>query len=367
MIPVSSLHRQAVRYSRTLLVTVDIYRNGVLIDGFENVPVISGSFKADRTSKVRLGSTVVIAKNSWEATGLDAKLCRFNVRRGITSIGVRDQVSLGWFRVSQVDRSTLGQITLTGEGLEQYIIDARFLQPRTPAYGVSTVELITTLIQEVLPSAVVRAKNARNQRVLATAPWPRERWDAIEALADTINSEVYCNYAGEFIIGNKPNPLVGVPVQWFKEGAGQILVGRKEEETRDRVYNAVSVAGSSSDPNVPPVWAWAYDSNPLSPTYYYGAYGQVPMFYTSQFLTTTTQCQTTANSMLAAALAENKTIGFNSVPIDFLEAGDLIGVERSDHTLEGHLLQSFDYNLGVDGGFQGDTLSYKELIADGVE
>lgn len=366
MIPISALHRDAVRFSRTLLVTVDVTRNGSPLAGFQDVPVLGGTFSADRTSKVRLGAKVVIAKNSWEATGIDAKLCRFTVKRGITSLGVKDQVQLGQFRVSGVDRSTRGQIVLDGDGLEQYIIDARFLRPRVPAYGTSTVAFITTLIKEVLPSATVVVKATTDRRILATAPWPRERWDAIEALADTINAEVYANYQGYFVIQNKPNPLAGVPVQWFKEGSGQILVGRTEKETRERVYNAVVVTGSSSDPNVPPVWAWAYDSNVASDTYFYGAYGQVPMFYTSQFFTSIAQCQATADNMLAAALAENKTIAFSGPPVDFLEAGDLVGVETSAHVNEGHLLQSFDYNLGVDGGFKAETLSYKQLIADGV-
>ncbi len=366
MIPVSALHREAIRYSRSLLVTVDIYRNGAPLLGFQDVPVLGGSYTNDRTSKTRLTCDVTIARNSWEATGIDAKLCRFVVKRGITSIGVEDQITLGTFRVSSVDRSTRGQLTLKGDGLEQYIIDARFLVPRTPSFGISTVQQIRNLITEVLPTANVVARNTFDRRVLATAPWKEDRWDAVQTMADTLTAEVHANYTGDFVIVDKPNPSLGVPVAWFDEGNGEVLVDRKEEETRERVYNAVSVSGSSSDPNVPPVWAWAYDSNPASDTYFYGNYGQVPMFYTSQFFTTTAQCQATADSMLAAALAENKTISFNGPPIDFLESGDLVGVRTSIGDMEGHILQKIGYNLGVDGGFGADTLSYKQLIADGV-
>jgi hypothetical protein len=364
VIPVSALHREAVRYSRTLLVTVDIYRAGVPL--YLDEPVIGGNYSNDRTSKTRLTSTVTIARNSWEATGIDAKLCRFVVKRGITSIGVADQVTLGTFRVSEVDRSTSGQITLRGDGLEIYIDDARFLTPRTPSFGLSTVQQIKDLITEVLPTATVVARNTTDRQVLATAPWDRERFEAAQTMAGTINSEVFVNYTGNFIIADLPDPTKGVPVAWFDEGNGEVLVDRKETETRDRVYNAISVQGSSTDPNTPPVWAWAYDSDPASDTYFYGPYGQVPMFFTSQFFTTTAQCQATADSMLAAALAENKTLSFNGMPIDFLESGDLVGVRLSDGTMEGHILQKISYTLGVEGGFGADTLSYKQLIADGV-
>lgn len=364
MIPASALLKEAVKYSHTQQVVVDVYRKGVL--AFPPVPVIAGKITADRGQKARLSADVTLVLNSWEATQVDPRVCRFQVRRGVASMGVADLTPIGQFRVDDVDRSVTGEIALSGSGLESYVVDARFLAPRTPPYGSDTVGTIRQLITEALPEATVRALNTRNRIVTATAPWEKERWDAIESLADSILAEVYVNHLGEFIIADLPQITTGAQVATFDEGDGGLLVDRSEKETRDQVYNAVSVSGSSTDPNVPPVWAWAADMTPTSDTFFYGPFGQVPRFFSSQFFTTTQQCLDYAVELLAQSLAANNSLSFTGLPLDYLEVGDLVGVRRQDSTMATHLLQKTQSNLGTSGGLVCDTLSSKVIARDDI-
>lgn len=363
MIPSTAAQREASLYSHAVKVRVDIYRNGASVG--PSVPVVEGSVEQDRGSKVRWSSDVTLAMEAWEATGIDAKVCRFKVWRGLDVLPDEAMTQLGEYRVDEVTRDEAGLVKLTGTSLETYVVDARFITPRTPPYGVSTVDHIMTLIREAVPDARFVLRNTRNKPVQATAPWERERWDAVDALAKSIDVEVYCNHTGAFVIADAPL-VTDAPVFIFDEGEGGALVDQEEGETRARVYNAVSVSSASSDPAVPPVWGWAYDDDPTSPTYFYGAFGQVPRFFESQFFTTEAQCTNYARSLLAESLAENKTVSFRGLQLDTLEVGDVAGVRRFDGTVTTHLLQSLSSDLGTKNVTSAKTLSAKSVIADGV-
>ena len=363
---VSKLYRQAVAYSRSLECTVDFVRNGVGIAGLSPAPVVGGRLSADRGQQVRLNCSVTLAVPEWQDIDLDNNTCRFRVRRGVSSLGRTEAVQLGEFRVDDISRPATGVITVKGSGLEAYLIDARFLSPRTPPYGQSTVTTIVNMIREVLPGVTVLIKATKDRPVRATAVWQRDRMDTIDDLAASIMAEVYCDALGRFVIGNLPDPIKGVPVWVADEGAAGVLVDRSEESSRDRVYNAAVVTGQSSDPDVRPVSGWTADFNPASPTYFYGAFGQKPIFYSSQFFTDIFQCQNYAAQLLLEAMADNRAVSFSQLPADFLEVSDIIGVRVRDGSIEKHLLQSYDMSLGVDGSMDGKTLSSKELVADGV-
>jgi translation initiation factor IF-1 len=277
---------------------------------------------------------------------------------------VHEEVQHGIFRIDDISIQEDDILELSGSGLEQYVIDARFLSPRTPPYGVSTVGHITTLIQEVLPGQVVSVECSRDKPIQATAPWERERWDAIDALATSIDAEVYADYRGYFVIKDIPSLSGGYPAYTISRGYGGTLNEVKVKSTRDRVYNAVVALGQSSDPNVPPVWGWAYDSDPTSPTYFYGDYGQVPKFFSSQFLTTVAQCTAAAQGQLDAALAANRALSLTSLSLTFLEPGDIIDVEVTPGVLERRLIQKITHGLDTDRASQIETLLMKSASGE---
>lgn len=364
MIPVSDLLREAARYSRTLSSRVDIYDGQRPI--YSNVPVTTGTVKSDRGDKQRLSVSVTLGLQRNEGRDINVQRCRFKVYRGIESIGIAERFQIGEFRVDEITRDETGAMVLTGAGMEAYVVDARFIRPRTPPKGTSTVQFIVTLIQEALPSVPVLIRTTGDRLITATAPWDSERWDAIAAMADSINAEVFCNNRGEFVIADAPDLLNQAPVYLVNESDAGVLIHRRTKDTRDQVYNAVSVSGSSTDPDVLPVWAWAYDSDATSPTYYFadplqGGFGQVPRFFESQFFTLESQCQATANSLLAQSLAGNSTISFETVPLGFLEVGDTVTVQLLDGTEENHLIQTLSCTLEIDGTMGIETLSSKVL------
>lgn len=372
MIPTTPVLREAARYSRTLSTTVDLYRGSSLI--YPALPVTGGKLSGNRKDKVRLTADVELGLGLGQTLDIDNRRCQLRIYRGLTSTGADDRMQLGVFRVDDLDYSGLGEMRIKCSGMESYVLNARFLQPRVPQFAVSAIGQIKQLIQEALPSARVKIMATRDASLRTRVPWSRERWDAIDALSRFAEVETYSDYTGDFIVANEPDLINGVPVYRISEGAAGVMLDRSETNTRDQVYNAVSVSGTSSDPSVPPFWGWAYDDDPNSPTYYWadplgsaGGYGQVPRFYTSGFFTNSEQCTRTAQRFLGDALAENVKLQFDSVPLEFLEVGDMAAVDMLDGSVSNVLIQTFDYDLGVDGVWQADTMSTKvEAREDGV-
>ena len=304
-------------------------------------------------------SDITIDTSNHPEINITQEVHRFKVTTILTSLGVHEEVQHGIFRIDDISIQQDNILELSGSGLEIYVVDARFLSPRTPPYGTSTIEHITDLIQEVLPGQVVSAECSRNKPIQATAPWERERWDAIDALANSIGAEVYADHRGYFVIKDIPSLTNTYPSYVIRRGDGGTLSSLKVQNTRDRVYNAVVAIGQSSDPNVPPVWGWAYDTDPNSPTYYYGDFGQVPKFFSSQFLTTTDQCTVTAQNQLAEALAANRALSLVSLSLTFLEPGDVIDVEVQPGIFERRLIQKITHGLDTDRASQIETLLMK--------
>jgi hypothetical protein len=361
MIPHSALFEDAVRYSWSPVAVVDVVRAGVPI--LQDVKVLSGSVTSDRTSKTRWSSSLVLGLEPWEAVDINVFDTRVRVFYGIDSIGHRELLRLGEYRVDEMSREDTGHLSLTLSGLERYVIDDRFLRPRVPPYGVSTILAISQLVLESVPRIRVHGQCTLDRTVTATAPWEKERMDAALSLGDSIHAEVFCDHDGIFVIRDYPDLLTGVPVFHINQGNAGVMTSVGVTNSRDKVYNAISVFGESSDQDIPPVWAWTRDTDPGSPTYWDGEFGHVPRFYSSQFMTTEAQCQSTADSMLLEALAHNRIVQFGSSSIPFLEAGDIVLADTPDGFIEKHMINSTALDLGA-GTMAMTTLATKADVTD---
>jgi hypothetical protein len=355
VIPSSTLFQESMRYSRTMFTEMDIVYNGVVLEN--DVPVVSGGINTDRGSNIRYSGSAEMALYPWDSLPLNALGTRVRLRRGVESIGVREAVDIGEYQIFTYARTNRGSLALTLKGLENYVIEGRFLRPRTPPYGASTIATIQLLINEVLPDSEFVVLASTDRAIAATGAWERERWDAVTALAASISAEVFCGHDGRWYIVDAPNLASLTGQYWMNGGPDGVLIEESRSSTRDGVYNAVSVSTNSSDQTVPQLWAWARDNDPLSPTYYYGPYGPRPRFYSSQFFTTEAQCQAYADRLLIESLAPNSTLNIGATPIPFLEAGDPITVVSEQGAPTGvYLVQKTALPLG-NGAWTGEVLS----------
>lgn len=360
MIPSSQLFQQSMIYSRTMFSEMDIVFNGVILEN--NVPMTSGSVTTDRTRNTRYEASVDIGMYDWDTLPITSKGTRIRIYRGVESIGVRERIQVGEYQVFSYKRTNRGAVSTTLKGLENYLIESQFIRPRTPPFGQSTIAAISDLIHEVLPTTEIVVQCSQDRLVRATGAWEKDRWgDAVTALAASINAEVFCGYDGNFYIVDAPDLSTLVGQYRIAGGEGGVLVTEDRSDTRDGVYNAVSVSANSSDQTVPPLWAWAYDSDPASSTFFYGPYGQRVRYYSSQFFTSESQCQAYADRLLIESLAPNQSLSIGTAPIPFLEAGDPITVvSQQGYPMADHLINKTSLPLD-NGSWTADMLSAGDL------
>lgn len=353
------------RYSNTVLTKLDLYSGTELVQA--DVQISQGSVTSTwKANARRTFSATVVPLYMWEDLRIDVYSARVRAFVGIEmQPGVKKYLCQGSYRVDSISRENAGAISISGTSFESYVIQDRFWTPTTPTTGVSTIASIKTLISDSFPPAEFVVTATKDKLVEMTAPWERERWEAVTDLCESINAEVYCDADGRFVIADKINFAVAKnnPVWRVNCGPDGVLVTQSVANTRDKVYNGVVAYGATSEADKPPVSAVAVDNDINSKTYYGGPFGRVSRFYSNPNFTTVQQCQDAANNMLAESIAENREINFTMVPNPALEVGDVIQLSMLDGTTENHLITELTVPLGL-GRYTAHTLASK---AEGVE
>lgn len=310
-----------------------------------------GSITAASTSQVR-----------WTARGLVVSGAEFG-RRGFSPYGSRirvfmrmhfdrstfESVPLGVYRVEEVSQQGLrpGRASIDGLSLEAQVQDERFHTPRSLDVGPGQF-WATTLIKEVLPEIGISWRLGSS--LVPQLVEERDRWGLIDgrsrdpSIAKSLGGRVFCDSRGSFVAAPVPT-LADDPVWTLAAGPGGALVEPQQTLSRDGVYNQV-VASGASESGEPPVGpAVASDNDPVSPTFYKGPFGAVPMFYTSKMLTTFQQCQAAALSLLAPRLGLKQKVSVATLLNYAIEPDDVITVTMPDGHTENHIIDSVSYPL----------------------
>lgn len=316
-----------------------------------DLTVHDGSISAASTSQVR-----------WSAKGLIVSGATIG-RRALSPYGARvrvfmrmhydrhsyETVPLGVYRVEEVSQQGLrpGRAALDGLSLEAQVQDERFHQPRTLAIGTGEY-WATTLIKEVLPEIGVSWRLGDTN--IPQLVEERDRWGLIDgrsrdpSIAKSLGGRVFCDSRGSFVAAPVPT-LEDAPVWTLAAGPGGALVEPQQTLSRDGVYNQIVASGASENGQPPIGPSVASDDDPVSPTYYKGPFGAVPLFYTSKLITTLSQCQTTALGLLAPRLGLKQKVSVSSLVNYAIEPDDVITVTMPDETTENHIVDSVSFPL----------------------
>lgn len=379
---VTDQYKLAVRGAHTIRTQVDLMRDGEVTH--RNIPFVDGTVEISGSSVTRrqLSLTVpaVIPVGPDEEMATSPYIANhplshygqaIRVRKGLVyPDGSVENVPMGVFRIDgHRDASLLDAtaVQIDGVSYESYVQDARFPQPLSVT-APSCVRLIRDLILEVLPKAKVRIATTFDRRVPRTT-FERDRWDAVETLAQSIGCVVYCDGDGVFVIKDATT-VDDKPVWTFRPGPGGTLVSAGSQGSREGVYNAIVVTNDNAVTDVDPVFYMAVDDNPSSPTRYgdpeSGAYGMVPMFMEIPTLTSQSQAYRAAHSNLAKHTGASETFNLTSVPYDPLEVGDLVTIQRDPENhpddIRVHYVDNIQIPLEAGGEFRIATRDMRGAV-----
>ncbi len=355
MYPVSQTFLDTIESSHTIAVKVTAYLGGAVVPGGEDLLVVEGSVRVDAKSKVRRQAEGLrFVTRDGLTSSLRAILeppgTELQIWRGVTHpSGATELAPLGRFRVGEVSDSLAvpGTVTVTGADRASRVIADRFLAPRAGDTTKTIPAMITTLIQESIPGATVTNLSGSSTMVAAGVVWERERWDAIEDLANSIGCVVYADPMGAFVIEPQTSPTA--PAEWtVRTGDTGVLLDGDRKTTQDGVYNAV-VATSSPTDGTAPAYGYAEDTAATSPTRVSGPMGRVPRFYSSPLLATNAQALAAAQSILARSIGKRGSLDVTSLVNPALEAGDRVDVDLPDGSTQRHVVDSFAVPLSATG------------------
>lgn len=320
----------------------ETYQTGVTPTG-TRIEIIDGDVIIDGTARIRSTLDLTTPGAAMWPNRSNSLLAPYGneifVERGIHyTDALVEYVGLGYFRINTPDQEEPpdGEIRIIASDRMGRIVKADLIDPQQFAVGASLGFIVTTLVQQVYPSAVVEWDDATDAVVLTRSQIADgNRYEFLDRLVRGAGKIWYWDHRGVCVI--KAVPSETVPLWEIHSGPGGVLLEVSRKLTDEDVYNAVVASGEAVDTYDPPRGV-AYDSNPLSPTYYSGRFGPTPYFLTSQAIQTKAQAVAAAETELRRRIGLPHNMDLTAVPNAALEPYDPVSVRVPREGHETHVL-----------------------------
>lgn len=277
--------------------------------------------------------------------------------RGVRYRDGREEVyPLGVYRLASVDPvdSSGGpvEVRVQAYDLSRTVSRDKFTDIYVIPAGTNLVTAIQTIIERTLPdveySVISTPRVTTAPQVYNTNDDP---WDVVSDLALSLGCQAYFDVYGRFTL--EPGREIDsgtLPEFTYIEGKGCTMLGLSRSFRDEPGHNGVIVTGESPGDSLPPVRAEAWDTEPKSPTYRYGPYGEVPLHHTDQNIKTVEEAQATASAMLSSLIGVVENLSIESMVNPTLEAGAVVEVRRERSHVSGlYIVDSFNVPLLSDG------------------
>lgn len=330
MRPVSDAFKRALTRSHTLATRVDLLVAGqVTMQGLP-LAASSNTVTLDRTAAIRGRCDITLAAPDLIPKSVFDPITPFGnelqLWRGVALAQGPELVSLGIFGIQDLSTDPTGAtMQLSGLDRAQKVADALFETTETIAAGTPVPAAIQTLISNGVAGITFRfaGSDAVTPLLVYDPNSSADRWAACQALAASIGCDLYFDGLGACVLVPVPD-VSSSPVAKLQDGPDGVVVSLAKKLDRAPAYNAV--IGTSSGTG-PPIQAVARDTDPTSPSYYYGPFGKKPLLYQASF-TTLVQAQNAVNAKLRQGLGVVQSLDLSVVPNPALEPGDILAVRR---------------------------------------
>lgn len=361
MRPVSSRFLNTLKGSHKAVIRAKVcetFQTGTTPTGTE-IGIVSGDVRSVATGMVR-STLSMVTSEPWpisQGSLLAPYGNEIYVERGIDfGNGVKEWVGLGYYRIDTPEQADVpdGTVQITAPDRMAGIIDATFLAPRQFIASMSRGDLVTLLITEVYPAAVI----SWDDTAVRDAPLGRativeqDRAGCLMDLVTSVGKIGYWRYDGVFRICDPPD-ITGPPAWTINAGDQGVMIGLDRSITRQGAKNAWVVTGEAGD-TAPPARGVAVDNNPNSPTYYYGRFGPVPGYFSSPFITSSPQAISSAVSLLKKSLGLPYQVDVENIvnpavePFDVVSVGYPVAGRARSLRSETHVLDEVVIPLAVD-------------------
>lgn len=338
-------------------------------DGEEIVVHESGDVSFDATADVWGNADLTTVVDGWDPRPGRHALQPYGnelfIERGVDfGDNTTELVPLGYFKLSDVreDPAGSGVLQLQAQDRMQAIIEGILTSPVQFTASTTVQQVFDTLVQPIHPRAdIVFADSTVATTAIGRMSIAEEdRYAFLRETATAYGQIMYFNHEGKLVV--KPPPPLTSPVWDVEEGDDGVLVSASRAINREGVYNAVKVTGEGGD-DTAPVKVVVIDSNPASPTHYYGPYGQVPLSYSSSLVTTWNQAHSAGRALLERLLGLPYYCDFSAIPNPALEPFDVVCVRYGRSSArESHVIQQVTIPLIGDQALSASTRESSDVL-----
>lgn len=247
--------------------------------------------------------------------------------------GTRELVPCGVFPIQTAtvtDTGTDLTVQVAAADRSWSISRRGLLQPYTVGTDTTLAEALAALVTannsgmppfaySIYPTSAIAAPNSYRQG--------QDPWQAAMDLADGAGYECYFDRYGNLQAYPTPDPAT-LPLAWSAEEgatAGPSRIVRTF--TAVGVYNDFFVSSSSATVS-PPVQAEASDTNPTSPTWVDGTFGDIPSFLMSPAVADATGAAASAESELLASIGQVDSTTITILANPAIDIDDIFTVTR---------------------------------------
>lgn len=332
MISMSQRWAATITGSHTMTSTASVlYAGAPVLDGLQ---VVGGSVTADRTAAQLTRSTIELAEPALVPGG-DADVFapvgfEVVVSRGVVHFdGTTELVQLGVF---PIQRSTINGDTLltsiTAVDRSQLVADAKLEDAWPIDAGTNFAVAIRTMIDAAVPGLEYAFATTDLETPRLVIPAFADRWEFGRKMAASCGMELLFDGFGRVVLRPEPDIRTISPVWSLVEGDGGTLTAISVDRDRGPTFNRVIAIGQNST-NPEQYRAVATDTDPASPTYYYGGFGRKPTEFRSSLIGSQDQAAIAAEAKLISQLGVGRQVTAAAVPNPALEAGDPILLRRT--------------------------------------
>ena len=351
---------------------VNILNGGVVIADY---PIETASVTLDRTASVRRTCTVTVTPElnggvvdlQWQSL-FAAKGNEIRLWYQVTfADGTTDEVNLGTFTIMSSESHFTGtdlSVKITGKDRSALLTLSEALVPQLiPQTTVD--QAITQFVSSYtfgFPMAynVVPTPNTLPATGALVKPG-KTIWSQVTDLAASIGYEAFFDVQGTLVARPLPTPSATAQVANVTSTARSGLVSMTTTSTREKVYSVFGVAGSGVVYFTSPktgklihkkevLYAEAVDTNPSSPTYAYGQFGQIGKFTRSGLATTQAMAQDMADGLLQAQLGKASQLEIEILPFPLLDCWDVVGISVPEVGISGaYVVDGYDLTVHYSG------------------
>jgi hypothetical protein len=263
--------------------------------------------------------------------------------RGVRLATGDEVVPLGVFRITKTSiAEDASGVTLSLECQDraEKISATKFLDPYVLTAGVKITTAIANLVGSIAPWLSQDDINFDSSRlwganeVEPVTTWAlvdggsgSDPWGTIVSMATQFGLDIYFDRNGALTLRKIPsesNPTVSMSLV---EGDDCVILSSSKDFSIENTFNGVVLEMQSSD-GTTGMRSVQWDSNPLSPTYYLGSFGQRPGYFTATMVASQTDLDDSAKRLLSKSLGMTEAVSWTMIVDPRLDPFDFVSIVR---------------------------------------